>query len=501
MKKSNNIKNRTRFISGMLVLCMTMLTMTGCGTSKEGTAEERPTIVLAKPIWSDLPADAPANELVRQAICDKFNVNLIVAGQQFPNDQDELPRTMISGGEQVDIINSVNWMQYVEDGSIIPLNDLLESNGQDIMNTVLDGSLDLRTIDGEIWAVPYEQNPVSTCLLMRGDWLEDIGAEVPTTIDEYEEVMIKLKTEKNDVGYVPVYGELDDVFAGAFVENGSMNWIGEDGKAMPAELADGYQAYLEKMADWYKKGILNPEISAMDFQQAYDLFYGGQASSAVNWLNSLEYCNNMGLASDENFSLVGVPPLSGEKDNFYQSMQNRGWGLVITSSCKNPELAMDIINYISAVDEGFLLTCYGVEGKQWDWTDKEKGILGFDGIDDDMRLPGAGTETALSGSWLVNTVNKYSTSLTDKEFIAWLNDSSKVAYKEAVDAKVPYDVSAMKSVDIQTALNTIFSTAKWEIITGIRPASDWSAVIEEWLAAGGEQYIDDCTAQYNAAQK
>ncbi len=96
--------------------------------------------MLAKPILSDLTADAQANELVRQTICDKFNVNLEIAGQQFPNDQDELLRTMISGGEQVDIINSVNWMQCVEDGSIILLNDLSKSNGQDILNTALYGA-------------------------------------------------------------------------------------------------------------------------------------------------------------------------------------------------------------------------------------------------------------------------------------------------------------------------------------------------------------------------
>lgn len=491
------MKKLTRIICLLLVLCTAILAIAGCAAKEEA---DRPTIVLAKPIWSDLPSDAPANELVRQAICEKFNVNLVIAGQQFPNDQDELPRTMISGGEQVDIINSVNWMQYVEDDSIIPLNDLLESNGKDILNNVLPGSLEMRTIDGKIWAVPYEQNPVSTCLLMRGDWLDDIGAKVPTTIDEYEAVMLKLKEEKGDVGYVPVYGNLDDVFAGAFVENGSMNWISQNGKVMPAELADGYQEFLEKMNDWYEKGILHPEISSMDFQQAYDLFYGGQSSSAVNWLNSLEYCNAMGVAADENYSLVGVPPLSGEKQNFYESMQNRGWGLVITKTCEHPELAMDIINYISAVDEGFLLTCYGVEGKQWNWADKENGILTFDGIATDDLLPCAGTETALSGSWIVNTVNKFSTSVTDKAFIAWLNDPNQVNQKEAPDAMVPYNTAEMKTVDKIASLETIFATAKWDIINGVRPASDWPSVIEEWLAAGGEQYIEDLTAQYNAAK-
>ena len=482
-------------ILALFFVLIMVLGMVACGSKTEA---ERPTIVLAKPIWSDLPADAPANELVRQAICEKFNVNLVIAGQQFPNDQDELPRTMISAGEQVDIINSVNWMQYVETDSIIPLNDLLESNGKDILNTVLPGSLELRTIDGKIWAVPYEQNPVSTCLLMRGDWLEDIGAAVPTTIDEYEQVMLKLKEAKGDEGYVPVYGELDDLFAGAFVENGSMNWIDSDGKVKPAELAEGYEAYLAKMADWYQKGIIHPEISSMDFQQAYDAFYGGKSSSAVNWLNSLDYCNAMGVAADENYNLVGVPPLSSEKENFYQSMQNRGWGLVITSTCKHPELAMDIINYITAVDEGFLLTCYGVEGKQWNWADKANGIIGFDGINADDILPGYGTETALSGSWIVNVVNKYSTSEADKAFIQWLNDPATVNQKEAVDAMVAYDVGSMASVDLHASLDAIFATAKWDIITGARPASDWDSVIEEWLAAGGDQYIEDYTAQYNA---
>ena len=63
---------------------------------------------------------------------------------------------------------------------------------------------------------------------------------------------------------------------------------------------------------------------------------------------------------------------------------------------------------------------------------------------------------------------------------------------------VAYDVGSMASVDLHASLDAIFATAKWDIITGARPASDWDSVIEEWLAAGGDQYIEDYTAQYNA---
>lgn len=458
-------------------------------------------LVLEKPIWGDKPADAPFVKQLEQKILEKLNIDLTVTGEQNPSDQEEKAKLMLSSGEQLDMFNMGDWTKYMTTGTIIPLNDLLNKYGQDILNKSIPEAIKNHTDkDGKIWATGYEQYPVSIVVWMRQDWLDALKLQVPTTIDEYENAVLQMKQKYNDQGFVPLWPNiLEAAFAGSFVKTSDQDFVDTDGKIKPYFMAPGYTDFLAKMADWYKKGILHKEIATMTSQQARDTFNAGQSGEIMNWIQNVSLDESLLQAKVPDGKLAGVPPLKGTYPGCYTSSVPWGWGTCITASCKNPEAAMQYINYTLATDEGYLLTTYGVEGTQWEWADQSKGIIKELLKPTDDLYVGTGGENHLTCGVLKSIFSKYSTSQRDMDFMNWLNDPTKVSTSTAVDMNVAYDNSKMDGQENFAALDTLINEAKWKIIMGDQPVSTWDSVVKDWLSKGGDKWIDGHTAQYNTS--
>lgn len=510
----------------ILLLCVVFVAtaFAGCGQSNTGTTTAAATeattataatatattqpaepikLVFCKPIWGNQPVDAPYVEEMRQELLKRLNIDITVVGQQNPGDQAEKPMLMIASGEQLDFFNAEHWTRFQKSDSIIPINELLNKEGQDILKMSLPQSIKIRTDkDGKIWAIPYEQNPVSSCVLIRKDWLDELGLQVPTTIEEFENVMQAFKEKKNDEGFVSLSGgSLKNSFIGSFMEIGD-SWIDPaDGRVKPRELKPEYKDFLAKMAEWYKKGYIHKETGTMQYQQAIETFNSGKSSCMSNWLTSIKQNEDPVKANDPNARLAGVPPLKGPKPGAYGSSLPFDWGTVITKNCTNPEAAMKAINYMCATEEGFLLTSYGIEGKHWEWADKEKGIIKKpDGIADADKIEQFGGETPYTTGWLVNIAGKYFGNEQDAEFMKWLNDPTKVNTAFPIDYDVMYDYDIMKSTEKINTIFTLFDEAYFKILYGLKPVEYWDTVVKKFYDNGGDQYIDEITAQYNQAK-
>ena len=80
----------------------------------------------------------------------------------------------------------------------MPLNDLLDVYGQDILNGVSEDSW--RAVsgeDGNIYGIPYKYpyaQEVQGFMVCRWDLMQEAGIEaIPTTIDEFYDCLVKLK--------------------------------------------------------------------------------------------------------------------------------------------------------------------------------------------------------------------------------------------------------------------------------------------------------------------
>ena len=111
--------------------------------------------------------------------------------------------------------------------------------------------------------------------------------------------------------------------------------------------------------------MIDPEIFIYEKDQAYANMMSGKSGTFVGWWSTAyelirdDMWNLQPEAEWCTVEIVGPDGKVGMKDNGRVTST-----ISITSFCENPELAMDVLNYMST-DEGWWLTRYGVEGEHY----------------------------------------------------------------------------------------------------------------------------------------
>ena len=86
--------------------------------------------------------------------------------------------------------------------------------------------------------------------------------------------------------------------------------------------------------------------------------FGWIGSNIGKWLDTMK-------ERDTTFDLIGVPfpaPNPGEVSSFNTAnLETNGYGAAITTSCKNPELAVKVLEYAYS-PEGWMFSNFGIEG-------------------------------------------------------------------------------------------------------------------------------------------
>lgn len=149
----------------------------------------------------------------------------------------------VAGGASYDIIQCSpdQFQTLMSQGALMPLNDLLDVYGQDILNGVSEDSW--RAVsgeDGNIYGIPYKYpyaQEVQGFMVCRWDLMQEAGIEaIPTTIDEFYDCLVKLKEH---------FGDQYIIFSGPYrsASEGNGTWI------FPQAIAAAFGIYNDWMVD------------------------------------------------------------------------------------------------------------------------------------------------------------------------------------------------------------------------------------------------------------
>ena len=203
--------------------------------------------------------------------------------------------------------------------------------------------------------------------MIRNDWLEDLGLDMPTTYDELHDVLTLFKDEKGatDAFALPVGGMNDFVMGGFGV---GQTFYVEDGTIKFGPMETGFREYLELMNQWYTEGIIYHDYYSYEDELMYkdtEKIGSGQVALYYNETGTMSTYKE--FSPDPNFEVKAIAPVSKEKGGtVYMTeftptyVDNPRWS--ITTNCENPELAIQLADYLYS-EEGILLCNYGVEGK------------------------------------------------------------------------------------------------------------------------------------------
>lgn len=302
--------------------------------------------------------------------------NLLLASGDLPDMMDSIPPNFPGGPDKA-----------IKDGYFLRLNDYIDEyapNYKERMNYNDEIRRQTITDEGNIWSfscIQLDQEPPWSGMFIREDWLNDLNLEVPTTIEEWETMLIAFKEEKGAEGPLLISFdwkyESNSAFASAYdasVFENNLAFLNKDGQVAFGPMEDGFKDYLALLARWYDMGLLDPDFSTRDSKSFDAYFTSGKAGAYSHGYGSVSTYIAAGQETDPDFSLVAAPmPVVNEGDNVHIRQSNpyvRNYYRVISADTEYPELAVQWMDYAFS-DEGFLLYNYGVEGQTYEIVNEE----------------------------------------------------------------------------------------------------------------------------------
>jgi len=327
-----------------------------------------------------------------QEIQKKFDVDIEFVHPSTEQSSEQF-NIMAASGDFKDIV-SHNWNAYTggpvkaaKDGAITVLDEYLDEhmpNLSKLMSENPDINYLARCYDGTVCVLPgCTDNNITRAIfgpMIRKDWLDKLGLEVPTTMEEWYTVLKAFK-EKDPNGngvadeipfetdgtatfmrFSRAYGGTDDEF---FVDG--------NGKVKFGFIEPEYKEYLREMNKWYEEGLIEPEYAAsnsaaLDTKMISDIggaFIGYSGSSMSKYIAAAR-------AENPDYQLVAVqwPTTNGGAPYCgypYQKGGTPGSGMAISKTNKNIEKSLQIIDYLYS-DEGSEFMSWGIEGKTYERT-------------------------------------------------------------------------------------------------------------------------------------
>lgn len=424
--------------------------------------------------------------------------------------------------------------QMYADGIIIRLNEvidqympnykaLLEANPQ-VAKTLMDddGNYLYFTVINPLNTELEKASVTWWGLMMRQDWLDNVGMEAPTTIDEWYDVLTAFK-EGDPNGN----GEQDEIpfdagssghslFMSAFGIQSGAYIDPETGKVGYGEYSEKYKEYLETMAKWYAEGLIQnlyTDDAGTLAQSADPNIYADIAGSWKGLSNYWEQRLPQVLEKNPNADFVAIqwPQYVHGNGEFFAGDYGMGYGdrvtTVITVDCKNVEAAARLIDTMYT-EEGTNLTTWGTEDSDpFNATQEWTGGRGTYYIAED----GTFLETDWANEICTNFYdgafpNKYRYAMSHASWPRWGAAEYIMATREdtyvnsskmwaLADNSLEYPSAIVLSTDAQKAvaeienMGTYISEMTCKFITGQEPLTNFDTYMDTLQKMGIENLI------------
>jgi len=339
-----------------------------------------------------------------------------VANPNIADGQESL-NALLAGGLNAlpDIIfGQVHMLQSVAaQGGFIPLDDLIAqyapniqayfahnadariaSAGADGVTNFIVGSLIATRGDTPASMLP------SMMWFIRQDWLDELDMQIPTTFEEFEQVLYAFNEipgaipyfnrDRHVVGLYPLFG----------VPGSWAQWCVDPAtnEVIHGRVTEEYRNALTTMARWWADGIIDPEIFTRGAQARQELWGLGTGGITFDWYRSTVNMNNNEdiRANNPDINIVPfLPPadVNGQVRNIYHTAPTSGWAWGISANAADPVAIIKLMDFMFS-EPGTLLMSRGIEGRSFNmvdgqpvWTDEalnhEGGIplyMGYLGV-------------------------------------------------------------------------------------------------------------------------
>ena len=411
-----------------------------------------------------------------------------------------------------DIIEA-NWTGYpggmgnaIEQGKVIDIAEHLDKapNFKKFLEENEDVAKLIYTDDGKLIGFPFVRTDsylrTSAGLMLRKDWLDELGLEVPETIDDWETVLRAFKDKKGCTAPLTMTTGFFDrgVFVGAYGET-EKTYV-EDGVVKYGPSQPGFKEFLKIMNKWYKEGLLDPAIATQDGKGVNANILSGVSGATINSTGG-GMGTYLAAATEEGFDLVAAPyPVlkKGDTPKFGDcSLQSTGKFAAISSSCKDIDKAIKFLDYAYS-EEGSMLYNFGIEGVSYEMVD------GYPTYTEVITKNSEGKTMAEAMTAYLRASDS-GPFVQDRRYMeqyaATPQQKNAIDVWSATDASkylLPYIYPERASdlAKLQTSVNTYYKEMLVKFIMGIEPIDNFDKYVEELNARGLQEILDLQQAAY-----
>lgn len=423
---------------------------------------------------------------------------------------------MVASGDYTDLILGGtsyynNPDQIIEDGvavDVAPYLDDLMPNLKAVLASNPEYKLAAYTDSGAIaecykFEIGTDQNvgPV-----IRKDFLEKLGRDIPVTYDDYHDVLTAFKQELDVEAplllpytgitnyYSLGYGVPAELNQGLFyVVNGEVTYAG---------LEQDYYDLVTLMAQWYAEGLIDADFLTRTTSTDPDFGLISADDAGVWTANVLMFDMYSNGMSNPDFQIVGTPyPVKSEGAPmmYLNEAKATGVGYVVTTACHDVETCLRWIDYWYS-EEGTFLANYGIEGLSWEKDENGNPHLTELILASEIGLPSSLTSSIYvinSGPFVEDcTRNQYFFGDLQRETMETWDRSDVETCSEGFPENAGLDTEEAETYaaimgDIETYMEEIISS----ILVGNTPADALEDIAENLHAMN----IDEAIALKQAA--
>lgn len=318
--------------------------------------------------------------------CQPFSADVWQTQQTLMMASDELPDLIINASNSM-----VAFAEYGADGYLLPINEYLDvaPNLSAVMEESPAYAAAITSPDGNIYALTsYNQNKLGKISrnFVNKLWLENVGMELPTTVDELYDVLVAFRDEdangngdpKDEVPFstafqadAPTYAE--QVLMNAFGINSNKvtySLGAVDGKVQLMDISENYRAFLRYMNKLYSEGLMDSE----SFIQTTAEYRAKVAEDRVGFFGDYAPFVAAGqpITYDSNFEWVGG--LTSSENEVHSVILDPPAGstamCAINADTEYPTELVRLLDYFYS-DEGSLAGARGFEGVSFEWIELE----------------------------------------------------------------------------------------------------------------------------------
>lgn len=439
---------------------------------------------------------------------------------------------MVASGDITDLVGGASneytsTSQMLEDGVAVDLMEYQDQlpNYWSALNHYDEYQTIAITQDGTMPEVICiaDDYKVQSGMQIRADWLEQVGMEVPETIDELHDVLAAFVSECGADHALLLTGS-PQMTGSAIV--GGMGSIGYDpstttnmyvvdGEIRNGFLDEAYKEYMEMIAQWYSEGLIAQDFATESndpFTSKADSYIsGGNAGVWSSMSDNMDANMVTGKELDPNYDIAPMAqPMETAGDIFHFGdtrigSSAMGKSIAISDNCEDVELACAFIDFFFT-EEGINLANYGlVDNDNWQFDNQEDAIANIATETNVERLTD-GTFPMISFGMTYYTLACVATlqdfdrqfgtySEKNLEAMDLWTETSDDLYTLPTQVELTYEESQEYS-EIWTDLSTYANTEVFKFVMGeYNFDEDWDNFITQLEEMG----IQDCIDLYQAA--